>query len=409
MKPSDKLVIELVLASLNRVAVMFADEALNVHYINPYGLELFDLAVQDNPAPHHTVLSTYSTKLPDILLERISYEISQQQYDFSVKFNANPQQLTEHQKVLQFYIVPLPSLLGLSGFSDHTQINKTQQKPGYLLQVYDVTESEATGKRLQLAKIAFESTVEGIMILDDKTRIIAINKGFTEITGYSEAEMTGQMPNVFHGEKYDAVFYQSLWNSLKHEGYWRGELWNTRKNGEPYSEWLTLTTVKDRQNNIVNYVGVFADISELKHSQNRLNQLVNHDSLTGLPNRTLLNELLSHAIKRAEREENQLAVLFIDLDRFKAINDSLGHQVGDKLLYEVSNRIKLAIGQSDVVARLGGDEFLVMMDMIKHKRDIEFVTKKIIKSLQAEFVIDGRELFIGASIGIALYPEHSLK
>jgi len=410
MKPSDKLLVERVLASLNRVAVVFADEALNLHYINPYGFELFDLAVPDNYSSDHTIFSADTpVKLPDILIERISCEISQHQYDFIAEFSSDKQLLAGQQKILQFYIAPLPSLLGLSSFSDNLKKNKATQKPGYLFQVYDITESEATGKRLQQAKIAFESAAEGIMIMDEKTRIIAMNKGFTDITGYTEDEMMGEIPNVFHGEKYDAVFYQSLWHNLKYEGSWRGELWNTRKNGEQYSEWLTLTTVKDRQNNVVNYVGVFADISELKHSQNRLNELVNHDSLTGLPNRTLLNELLNHAIKRAEREQNQLAVLFIDLDRFKAINDSLGHQVGDKLLYEVSNRIKLAVRESDVVARLGGDEFLVMMDMIKHKQDVELVTKKIIKALQTEFVIDGRELFIGASVGIALYPEHSIE
>ncbi|HSH96870.1 MAG: EAL domain-containing protein [Methylophilaceae bacterium] len=410
MKPSDKLLVERVLASLNRVAVVFADEALNLHYINPYGFELFDLVVPDNHSPEQSIFSADTpVKLPDAVIERISHEINQQQHDFIAEFNLGKQGSAEQQKILQFYIAPLPSLLGISSFSDNFKKNKATQKPGYLFQVYDITESEATGKRLQQAKIAFESAAEGIMIMDDKTRIIAMNKGFTDITGFSENEMMGEIPNVFHGEKYDAVFYQSLWHNLKYEGYWRGELWNTRKNGEQYSEWLTLTTVKDRQNNVVNYVGVFADISELKHSQNRLNELVNHDSLTGLPNRTLLNELLSHAIKRAEREQNQLAVLFIDLDRFKAINDSLGHQVGDKLLYEVANRIKLAVRDSDVVARLGGDEFLVMMDMIKHKQDVELVTKKIIKSLQAEFVIDGRDLFIGASVGIALYPEHSME
>ncbi|MEZ0231756.1 MAG: EAL domain-containing protein [Methylophilaceae bacterium] len=266
---------------------------------------------------------------------------------------------------------------------------------------------ESAGNRLHQAKIAFESAVEGIMITDENTRIIAINQSFTDITGYSEEDVIGSVPNVLHHETHDSEFYKELWDTLAQDGRWRGEIWNTRKDGEQYAEWLTLTSVKDEEGQIINYVGVFADISEIKHSQNRLNELVNRDPLTGLPNRRLLNELLDHAIKRAEREQNQIALLFVDLDRFKAINDTLGHHVGDQLLFEVSKRISQAVRESDAVARLGGDEFLVMMDLLRKNEDAETVARKIINSLQTEFVIDGRELFIGASVGIAIYPTDS--
>ena len=258
---------------------------------------------------------------------------------------------------------------------------------------------ESAGKRLHQAKIAFDSASEGIMIIDENTHVIAINKGFTEITGYSEEDVLGFTPKAFLGGKHD------IWDTLLREGKWRGEVTNERKSGETYQEWLTLTIVKNHEGRIINYVGVFADITEIKQSQNRLNELVNHDALTGLPNRRLLNELLEQAIKRAEREEHEIALLFVDLDRFKAINDTLGHQVGDKLLYEVSRRISRAMRESDVVARLGGDEFLVVMDLLGDPEDAAVVAQKIIHALQIEFIIDGREIFIGASVGISIFPK----
>ena len=266
---------------------------------------------------------------------------------------------------------------------------------------------EASGRRLSQAMIAFESAAEGIMITDEDTRIIAINKSFTEISGYTEEDVLGHIPNALHSDKHDEHFYQEMWSALTRDGRWRGEIWNKRKSGETYPESLTLTVVKDADGKVINYVGVFADISESRHSQNRLYELANHDSLTGLPNRRLFNELMGHGIKRAERKQNQIALLFVDLDRFKAINDTLGHEVGDKLLFQVSRRISCAVRESDAVARVGGDEFLVMMDHLRDAEDAAMVAKKIINTLQTEFIIDGRELFIGASIGIAIYPEDS--
>lgn len=257
---------------------------------------------------------------------------------------------------------------------------------------------EHAGKDLNLAKIAFDSASEGIMIIDTNGCIIGINKGFTDITGYREDEILGATPLAFQLGKHE------LWESLLSEGKWRGEFTNYHKNGEPYDEWLTITVVKNSAQQITNYVGVFADITETKRSRKKLYELVNHDPLTGLPNRRLLNELFEHAIKRAERECHQIAILFIDLDRFKGINDSLGHQIGDKLLYEVSRRIKQSIRESDVVGRLGGDEFLVMMDTVKDHDDAAYKAKNILTALESEFLIDGKELFISASIGIAMFP-----
>jgi diguanylate cyclase (GGDEF)-like protein/PAS domain S-box-containing protein len=284
----------------------------------------------------------------------------------------------------------------------HDLIKTTPQELGSLMAIGRslgvAIQRECTGKRLHQAKIAFDSATEGIMIIDANTHIIAINKGFTEITGFTEEEVLSTTPKALQEENHD------IRRDLLNDGKWCGEITNTRKDGETYQEWLTITIVKNAEGNIVNYVGVFADITEHRRYQNRLHELVNHDVLTGLPNRRLLNELLGLAIKRAERENHQIALLFIDLDRFKSINDSLGHQVGDKLLYEVSRRISNAMRESDVVARLGGDEFLVMMDKINSPDDAEQIARKIIHTLQAEFNIDGKEIFISASIGISIFP-----
>lgn len=293
----------------------------------------------------------------------------------------------------------------------HELIKTTPQELGSLMAVGRslgvAIQRDNTGKRLHQAKIAFDSASEGIMITDEKVRIVGINKGFTEITGYSEKDVLGFSPRILQSGNQDEDFYKNMWDTLKLESRWHGEVRNKRKTGESYYEWLTITAVKNSEGQVLNYVGVFADISDIKHSQNRLHDLVNHDTLSGLPNHHLLNELLDHAIKRAERENNQIALLFIDLDRFKAINDSLGHQVGDKLLYEASRRISRTVRESDIVARLSGDEFVVMMDQINNPENAATAAKMINKALEIEFIIDGKEIFISASIGISMFPKDS--
>ncbi len=284
----------------------------------------------------------------------------------------------------------------------HDLIKTTPQELGSLMaigrSISVAIQKCSASKKLHQAKIAFDSASEGIMILDTNACITGINKGFIDITGFSEDEVLGVTPKVLQTGNHE------VWRSLSQDGKWHGEVANTRKNGEHYQEWLTITAVKNEDGKTINYVGVFEDITESKRSQSQLHELVNHDPLTGLPNRRLFNELLDQAIKRAERESHQIALLFIDLDRFKAINDSLGHQIGDKLLREVSQRLSRCVRDSDVVARLGGDEFLVMVDKIHLQEDAELIAKKIIHSLQAEFNIADCEIFSTASIGISIFP-----
>ena len=261
------------------------------------------------------------------------------------------------------------------------------------------TANDAKTSLPQFANIAFMNAGEGMMVMDENGCILSINKAFTTITGFREIDALGLKPKAMRDKECDT------WRALQLNDKWSGEKLNYRKSGEAYQERITVSAVRDHQHQITHYVGVFSDITEAKHSQNRLQELVNHDPLTGLPNRRLFTELLEHAIKRAEREQHQIALLFVDLDRFKSINDSLGHQVGDKLLYEVSKRIHHTVRDSDVLARLGGDEFLVMMDDIKTIEDAASVAQKIIYALQIEFHIDGKEIFIGASVGISIFPK----
>ncbi|TXG97241.1 MAG: EAL domain-containing protein [Nevskiaceae bacterium] len=258
---------------------------------------------------------------------------------------------------------------------------------------------EQTGRHLKLAKIAFDSTTEGIMIVNTAGELVGINQGYTLITGYEESEVLGQKPQIFRQRP------RGLFGALKRHGKWSGEIENIRKNGESYTEWMTITAVRNHANVITNYVGVFADISEMKRSQTQLNSLVNHDPLTGLPNRRLINHLFTHAIQRANRSEQQAAVLFIDLDRFKNINDSLGHYCGDQLLLGVTDRLRDSLRESDIVGRLGGDEFIILLENLHGKADAAQKAHDILDALRREFLIDHHEIFVGASIGISMYPQ----
>jgi diguanylate cyclase (GGDEF)-like protein/PAS domain S-box-containing protein len=281
--------------------------------------------------------------------------------------------------------------------------NPDGSRRGLLLHGRDISAQKAD-ERAKQALMAFDSTAEGIMVTDAKARIVAVNQAFTRITGYSESDVIGKTPKILHSGRHDVAFFREMRRQIKTQGHWQGEIWNRRKNGEIHPEWLTIYAVKDEENRIFRQVASYSDISANKHAQDRLHSLANRDPLTNLPNRRLLIELMGHALRRAERDSSMIAVLFVDLDRFKAINDTLGHLVGDKLLLEVAKRLAGAIRDSDTVARLGGDEFLVMMYGLHSREEAALVAKKLLLSLQVGFHVDGRELYVGASIGISVYP-----
>jgi diguanylate cyclase (GGDEF)-like protein/PAS domain S-box-containing protein len=268
----------------------------------------------------------------------------------------------------------------------------------------DITERQQMQEELQQAATVFESTAEGVLITDLEQRITAVNRAFTQITGYSEAEALGQRPTLLSSGQHDKAFYAAMWHSLAANGHWQGEIWNRRKNGELYPEWLTISAVRNRDNQITHFVGVFADISSLKHAQARLDHQAHHDPLTGLPNRLLFENRLRGALDGTRADDQLGAVLFLDLDRFKQINDSLGHPVGDQLLKAIAERLRLQLRDIDTVARLGGDEFIILLPGLHQPQDAEQIAQKLLECFGASFQLDNHEFFISASIGISLYP-----
>jgi diguanylate cyclase (GGDEF)-like protein/PAS domain S-box-containing protein len=280
---------------------------------------------------------------------------------------------------------------------------------GAVVSFTDITERKRVEEQLKLAAKVFESTTEGVTITDTDGRILAVNKAFTLVTGYSEAEVLGRNPNLLQSGRHDPAFYAAMWASVRQTGHWQGEVWNRRKDGEVYPEWLTINSVQNEAGAISNYVGVFADISAIKKSQEQLDYLAHHDPLTDLPNRLLLTARLTHALQRAHRETRQVAVIFLDLDRFKNFNDTFGHPAGDRLLQAVARRLHECVREEDTVARLGGDEFLLIAEDLAWSRDAAPVAQKVLDALNRPFTLPGDEdlgeIYVTASLGVSLYPQ----
>ncbi len=269
----------------------------------------------------------------------------------------------------------------------------------------DITERHLMQEKLQLAATVFENTAEGMLITDIDQRISAVNRAFSEITGYSEIEALGQTPRLLASGQHDSAFYLAMWHQLTAEGHWQGEIYNKRKNGELYPSWLTISAVRNSDREITHFVAVFADISSIKHAQAKLDYQAHHDPLTGLPNRTLFENRLQGVLTCAQVSNRQGAVLFLDLDRFKHINDSLGHPVGDLLLKGIAQRLKEQVRDVDTVARLGGDEFIILLPGLHRPSDASTIANKLLACFNAPFQAGEHEFFTSASIGISLYPQ----
>ena len=258
---------------------------------------------------------------------------------------------------------------------------------------------------LRLAELVYNTSTDGMLVTDGANRIIAINPAFTKLTGYEFSDVEGRNPSMLRSGRQDDAFYPAMWNTLELTGQWRGELWNRRRNGEVYPEWLTIHRVDDDEGRPHRYVALFSDITERKRMEEQTWRHANFDPLTQLPNRRLFFELLNHEITKMKRENGSLAVLFLDLDRFKEINDGFGHDVGDSVLIEAARRVKGALRASDTVARLGGDEFTIILSDPKSPAAVEQVVRKIRESLAQPFALsDSNEGYVTGSVGIALYP-----
>lgn len=271
----------------------------------------------------------------------------------------------------------------------------------------DITALKEAEQQLRIAEVAFESQ-EGIMVANRAHEILRVNRAFTRITGYSAEEVLGQNPRLLQSGRHDAAFYAQMWQAINTSGFWEGDIWNRRKNGEIYPEYLTLSAVKDAQGEVSHYVGTFSDITQRKAAAEKIHQLAFYDALTGLPNRRLLLDRLAQALVTCQRRDAGGALLFIDLDNFKQLNDTWGHALGDQLLQQVAQRLHAAVREGDTVARLGGDEFVVMLeglsaDSLQAAEQTQRVGEKILASLGQHYALAESRYQSTASIGAVLF------
>ncbi|MDD2776630.1 MAG: EAL domain-containing protein [Gallionella sp.] len=278
----------------------------------------------------------------------------------------------------------------------HTMVNHLTQ---------EIQERKNAEVQLQLSAAVFANNTEGIVITDTDNRIVRVNGAFSRISGYTEAEVLGQDPRIFSSGKMSPKFYQTMWRDFLRNDGWRGEIINKRKNNETYPEWLILSLVRDESGKVINHIAIYSDISERKREEERIQYLATHDMLTQLPNRYLLMDRLTQALGFAEHHHVKVGVMFIDLDHFKNINDSLGHEVGDTLLQHVADRIRQCLRTHDTLARLGGDEFVIVLPEMHSESEAAYLAEKILEGFDKKFNIDTFQLTITPSIGISIYPD----
>lgn len=270
--------------------------------------------------------------------------------------------------------------------------------------IFDITDRKHGEEKLELAAKVFTHAREGIMITDAFNRIIEVNDTFCKITGYSRAEILGKNPRILSSGRQSPDFYRAMWHSLNTTGSWVGELWNRRKDGEFYAELKTISTVQDAHGKVQNFVALFSDITQIKAHQQRLEHVAHYDILTNLPNRLLLSDRLQQAIIRSQRQQTVVGVAYLDLDGFKAVNDSHGHDVGDELLIIVAQRMKAALREGDTLARIGGDEFIAVLSDLDYPETAEPLLMRLLEAAAAPVLIDHLTLQVSASIGVAIYP-----
>lgn len=284
-------------------------------------------------------------------------------------------------------------------------LRDSQGAPHSLIaQIQDITSRKLSEEKLRLAATVYNYSNEAMMITDASSRIVATNPAFTALTGYSAEEVLGESPHILSSSRHDEGFYENLWKTLATKSHWEGDVWNRKKGGEMYAEWLSITVVHDDKGAIQNYVALFSDVTEEKKAAEKTWEYANYDTLTNLPNRRLFLDRLDQEIKKANRSGEAFALLFIDLDHFKEVNDKLGHQAGDELLLQVSNRVKAKVRASDTVARMGGDEFTAILPNVVNFADVGNVTQSMVDALCQPFELEQGIANISSSIGVIMYP-----
>ena len=352
--------------------------------------------------------------LSDLDLNSVDQLLGKTDADFysaeqAAQFESEERQVIEHCEVLLNHDVRLRDKGGRDRwlqFSKVPLLNTNSDVIGVLTTYLDITERKKSEETLRLAAKVFESSSEAILITDAEVKIVAVNQALLDISGFRADELMGRNPNILASGKHDAAFYQMMWADLNEYGHWEGEIEDKDKSGRIYPKLMSISAVRDDDGEVSHYVSISRDITERKQAEQNIHRLAFHDMLTGLPNRTLLRDRLEQLLIASHRTQSEFAVLFMDLDRFKYINDSMGHAVGDKLLQAVAGRIEECVREGDTVARLGGDEFVVLL------RDVDStgagnVATKLLGVLAAPYYLNDTQVVTHASIGVSLYPQHA--
>ncbi len=271
---------------------------------------------------------------------------------------------------------------------------------------HDITAHKEEESALRLAARVFESSGEAILVTDARVNIVAVNHAFVQMSGYRSEEVLGRNPGILASGRHPPEYYRAMWDDIDTHGYWQGEIWDKHKSGRIYPKWMSITTVRDEKGDVANYISIGRDTTEETEAEKNIHFLAYYDVLTGLPNRTLLRDRLGQLIAASHRDRHQFALLFLDLDRFKYINDSMGHSVGDRLLQSVAMRIQESVREGDTVARLGGDEFIVLLREAGESA-AALVAQKLLSALATPYDLDGQVIATQASIGISIYPDHT--
>lgn len=378
----EKHVLSAVLHQSLGVGLVVADPSGKVHYMNPAAATLFGL--QPTQAS--------GTALTDLFASAgLSSTHLQAAFDAAGQGGSYEYDLSHHD--------------GASQRELHVRMAPIQDQDGRFLGMVqatqDVTDRNLSERKLKQAASIFENTIEGVIVADAQARIVSVNPAFSRITGYQEDEVRGKNPRMLGSGRQDQVFYERMWKTLLTTGYWQGEVWNRRKNGEAYAEWLTVNVIKDAAGNPHNFIAVFADITSAKRVHDEFEFLAHHDPLTRLPNRLLFNARLAHSLSRSIRAHTPIAVLMVDLDGFKLINDQYGHAAGDHVLEIVGQRLTAHIRSEDTVSRLGGDEFAIVLEDLETDGIATDIAHKLIEMVSTPIDLNGARLTVTASVGIA--------
>lgn len=280
----------------------------------------------------------------------------------------------------------------------------------YTFELVQILERRRVEEELRLLASVFENSYAGIMISNANNKILKVNPAFSQTTGYSAEEALGKNPRFLSSQRQSEQFYKQMWRELHRRDFWRGEVWNRRKDGEVYAEILSVSLVRNERGEVKYYIGVFSDISLVKENEAELIHLAHYDALTGLPNRRLLRDRLDQGLAQIKRKTQRLAVCFLDLDAFKPINDQYGHEAGDVVLVEVTRRLQSALRQSDTLARLGGDEFVLLLLDIENHRCVEQLLQRILALVEQPIPLaENLEVSVSVSIGVVIYPQADLE